>query len=112
MFMEKQQRNVVFFWAKIVAFAIGVILACVFQFVGIKLACLVGLAFFAMGFVVEIIDSLFCTIELFATKIESDSAEDSAERISDLKKKKAWAIARIVLSTLMAVFAIVVMVLF
>lgn len=89
--MKKRDLENILFWSKAAAFGIGIILAFVFHFSGSRFACLVGLSFFAIGFTVVVLSSVFELVTIIVrSKNNVSAAADNAatEKLAEEEGKE------------------------
>ena len=110
--MAKLNRMNVFFWTQVCCLFVGIVFSMVFQFTGSSACLLVGLAFFACGFLIMALSEISELIVLKATLIEEEAPEQIEQKKKELYNKKLLAVVKMILAIGMAAFVLVVMFLF
>ena len=110
--MKFLDRKIILFWSKIATLFVGVILAIVYQFTGKSAVLLVGLALFAVSFLLMAVTEIGNLVALKAQVIEGETDEEKEKKRKELYNKKLLAAVKMALAGGMAVFTLVVMFLF
>lgn len=110
--MKRFEREKIFMWAKLLAFTVGLTLSITFQFTGVSALALVGLAFFAAGFLMMAVSEIGTLVYLQNTKIEAETEEENQIKTKELKTKKLVGAVKMLFCGGMSAFTIVVMFLF
>lgn len=110
--MQRKERIEIVLWAKVVALAVGLVLAVVYQFTGVVPVLFVGLAIFAAAFLMMALTEIEKLVYLANTKIDGENEDEMAQKAKNLKNKKLVACVKMLLAGGFAVFTVVVMFLF
>lgn len=110
--MKALDRKQILFWSKIATLFVGIVLAIVYQFTGKGAVLLVGLALFAVAFLLMAITEIGNLVALKAKVIEGETPEEQEKSRKELYNQKLLAAVKMALAGGMAVFTIVIMFLF